>query len=395
MALALRKSISLFFLIIFSLDVRARGVESRWSMKGEEDLELEKQLKVLNKPPVKSFQSKSGHIYDCIDIYKQPAFDNPLLKDHKLQMWPSSFPEGMPIYSNLRQNSTCPSGTALIRRTTMNDLIYAKTLQNHVKSHGANVKSGINDGSHYAIMKTDVAEYYGASAKLIVYGFPNVKLDQVTISQIWVIGGAGGPEDKMNTVQAGWHVYPDINGDSLTHLSTFWTADGYKTGCFNFNCPGFVALSPDFGPGSEITELSVYGGIQKSIEISIFKDQKTGNWWLTYGHERSFVGYWPKELFNNLDKATEVDYGGAVYSPINEPSPPMGSGHLVEEGPNKTCYFLNVQLVNERNELYDPEDNNVHFYADILQYYDIDYGYESGTPDGYQFSYGGPGGYTH
>ncbi|XP_020243210.1 uncharacterized protein LOC109821436 [Asparagus officinalis] len=171
-------------------------------------------------------------------------------------------------------------------------------------------------------MKTDVGEYYGASAKLIVYGFPNVKLDQITISQIWVIGGADGPEDKINTVQAGWYI----------------PADGYKTGCFNFNCPGFVALSPDFGPGSEITELSVYGGIQKSIEISIFKDQKTGNWWLTY--ERSYVGYWPKELFNNLEKAAEVDYGGAVYSPFNEPSPPMGSGHLAipTEGPNKTCY---------------------------------------------------------
>ncbi|ONK60691.1 uncharacterized protein A4U43_C08F21550 [Asparagus officinalis] len=337
MALALRKSISLFFLIIFSLDVRARGVESRWSMKGEEDLELEKQLKVLNKPPVKSFQSKSGHIYDCIDIYKQPAFDNPLLKDHKLQMWPSSFPKGMPINSNLRQNSTCPSGTALIRRTTKNDLIYGKTLQNHVKSHGANFKSSINDGSH---------------------------------------------------------VYPGINGDSLTHLSTFWTADGYKTGCFNFNCPGFVALSPDFGPGSEITELSVYGGIQKSIEISIFKDQETGNWWLTYGHERSFVGYWPKELFNNLEKATEVDYGGTVYSPFNEPSPPMGSGHPIEEGRNKTCYFLNVQLVNERNELYDPKDYHVATIADITEYYNIDYNYASETADGYQFRYGGPGGYT-
>ncbi|XP_020243203.1 uncharacterized protein LOC109821428 [Asparagus officinalis] len=307
-------------------------------MEGEEDLELEKQLKMLNKPPVKSFQSKSGHIYDCIDIYKQPAFDNPLLKDHKLQ---------------------------------------------------------------YAVMKTDVGEYYGASAKLIVYGFPNVKLDQATISQIWVIGGADGPEEKINTVQAGWHVrkitvYPGIDGDSLTHLSTFWTADGYKTGCFNFNCPGFVALSPDFGPGSEITELSVYGGIQKSIEISIFKDQKTGNWWLTYGHERSFVGYWPKELFNNLEKATEVDYGGAVYSPFNEPSPPMGSGHLAipTEGPNKTCYFLNVQLVNERNELYDPIYYKVHIIADITEYYNIDNNYLSGPPDGYQFRYGGPGGYT-
>lgn len=32
------------------------------------------------------FQTKIGDIIDCIDIYKQPAFDNPLLKNHKIQV---------------------------------------------------------------------------------------------------------------------------------------------------------------------------------------------------------------------------------------------------------------------------------------------------------------------
>lgn len=93
----------------------------------QEDLELEKQLELINKVPVKSIhvfyisfsvyycifsflfllnlislsssishffiynvllilQTKYGYIVDCIDIYKQPAFDHPLLKDHKLQV---------------------------------------------------------------------------------------------------------------------------------------------------------------------------------------------------------------------------------------------------------------------------------------------------------------------
>lgn len=31
-------------------------------------------------------QTKDADIFDCVDIYKQPAFSHPLLKDHKLQV---------------------------------------------------------------------------------------------------------------------------------------------------------------------------------------------------------------------------------------------------------------------------------------------------------------------
>lgn len=31
-------------------------------------------------------KSEDGDIIDCIDIYKQPAFDHPSLKDHKIQV---------------------------------------------------------------------------------------------------------------------------------------------------------------------------------------------------------------------------------------------------------------------------------------------------------------------
>ncbi|KAE9617138.1 putative neprosin activation peptide [Lupinus albus] len=50
-----------------------------------EDLDLERHLKLINKPPLKTIQA-DGYIVDCIDINKQPAFDNPLLKNHKIQV---------------------------------------------------------------------------------------------------------------------------------------------------------------------------------------------------------------------------------------------------------------------------------------------------------------------
>jgi hypothetical protein len=35
---------------------------------------------------VKSLQGKDGDVIDCVDIYQQPAFDSPLLKNHTIQV---------------------------------------------------------------------------------------------------------------------------------------------------------------------------------------------------------------------------------------------------------------------------------------------------------------------
>ncbi|CAN0877085.1 hypothetical protein LINGRAHAP2_LOCUS11672 [Linum grandiflorum] len=51
----------------------------------EEDKILETQLKYLNKHAVTTIQTKYGETYDCVDFYQQPAFDHPLLKDHKYE----------------------------------------------------------------------------------------------------------------------------------------------------------------------------------------------------------------------------------------------------------------------------------------------------------------------
>ncbi|GAU31341.1 hypothetical protein TSUD_315510 [Trifolium subterraneum] len=49
------------------------------------ETEIEAKLKLLNKPAVKSIKSEDGDIIDCVDIYKQPAFDHPALKNHTIQ----------------------------------------------------------------------------------------------------------------------------------------------------------------------------------------------------------------------------------------------------------------------------------------------------------------------
>ncbi|XP_018725568.2 uncharacterized protein LOC104439075 [Eucalyptus grandis] len=52
----------------------------------EDDLDLERQVRTMNKPSIKTFLTKEGDTIDCVDINKQPALDHPLLKDHKVQV---------------------------------------------------------------------------------------------------------------------------------------------------------------------------------------------------------------------------------------------------------------------------------------------------------------------
>ncbi|XP_026439852.1 uncharacterized protein LOC113338696 [Papaver somniferum] len=113
----------------------------------EEDTELDKKLKILNKPPIKSIQTKTGHTYDCINIYKQPAFDHPLLKNHKIQMKPNVIQGEQidePIFNTVSsivrsKLEGCPSETVPIRRTTKEELVNAKYLSNQIKRRHVSV----------------------------------------------------------------------------------------------------------------------------------------------------------------------------------------------------------------------------------------------------------------
>ncbi|XP_026434833.1 uncharacterized protein LOC113332507 isoform X2 [Papaver somniferum] len=107
----------------------------------EEDKELDKKLKILNKHPVKSIQTKLGDIFDCINIYKQSAFDHPLLRNHKIQMKPNLIQEqqnDVPL-SNMVSSMArskldgCSSETVPIRSYTKEELINTKYLSNRIQ----------------------------------------------------------------------------------------------------------------------------------------------------------------------------------------------------------------------------------------------------------------------
>ncbi|GLJ35924.1 hypothetical protein SUGI_0720810 [Cryptomeria japonica] len=127
----------------------------------------------------------------------------------------------------------------------------------------------IKPDHQYAVMKYLYEGVYGAQGIFNVWQPYVESHDYFSLSQIWLIRDKGLP--TMQTMEAGWIVYPSYYGDSRPRLFVYWTADNYnKTGCWNLYCEGFV-MSTDskYYPGQPIEPVSEYEGPQIEREISI------------------------------------------------------------------------------------------------------------------------------
>ncbi|KAF8400301.1 hypothetical protein HHK36_013598 [Tetracentron sinense] len=388
------------------------GVEGEASISEEEDAELERQLKIINKPAIKVIKTDYGDIYDCVDINKQPAFDHPLLKNHKIQVYfpfhfsnfyvfyiliqhswclhlwifiviqmrPTSFPKGLfdkassssvEEPSNVKPSeiglkNRCPPGSVPIRRTRKEDLIRVKQNPSHIQPL---IDSA--PGHYFVNNYVNTVPYHGGGAWIGVYN-PAVSKDQFSNAIMWIENGDG---NNLNSIQVGW------------------TADGFeKTGCFDTRCAGFVQVSTEIALGLPFKNISVIDGPQYNTKVVIYQDLSTRNWWLSFSENNVHIGYWPKSLFTNLaTSASYVKWGAEVYTPSGEASPPMGSGRLPSQGANKACFFRGLQVIYDTN-LADPRehlltrrkfDNPDCYSADKVKKFKV---------LDYYFFFGGPGG---
>ncbi|KAG5554171.1 hypothetical protein RHGRI_011885 [Rhododendron griersonianum] len=156
------------------------------------------QLKLLNKPAVKTIHTEYGDIIDCVDFYKQPAFDHPLLKNH-------TFHYG---------GGGCPIGTVPIRRITKEDLIRER-LSSRTMSSDDNTP-----GAHYAVARTRSGsnKFLGAGAQEISLHNPHASGSQYSAAKIKI---QNGPD----SIEVGWRA-------GQSH-------------CFNTRCPGFIIVRSD------------------------------------------------------------------------------------------------------------------------------------------------------
>uniref|UniRef100_A0A2C9U9V6 Neprosin PEP catalytic domain-containing protein n=1 Tax=Manihot esculenta TaxID=3983 RepID=A0A2C9U9V6_MANES len=384
--------------------------------KTEEEINMK--LKLFNKPAVKTIKSEDGDIIDCVDIYKQPAFDHPALKNHTLQMRPSSDVltetsttaknktyEVVQAFQTWQKSGTCPNGTIPIRRIHREDLLRAASLDQfgrkypnsrnqtatqdpnaHLGKKAVSVVSLPNRSS--AVLFAYAYNFIGASGDINVWN-PHVQAQgEYTTAQIWA---KAGPGDTFESVEAGWVVHPALFGDTRTRLFAYWTVDGYRnTGCFDLTCTGFVQTSSEIALGLAIEPISSFQ-YQTVINVYMFLDVTTGSWWLHVNNKP--VGYWPGKLFSFLTySAIAVEWGGDVYSQNVRKTPhtmtAMGSGYAAEELFGLACFINNVRIVDFSKSPKYP--NPVNVFADEYRCYSA-INYIEGNGVEPVFFFGGPG----
>nr|XP_023923670.1 uncharacterized protein LOC112035061 [Quercus suber] len=398
------RAVKMTFYLFFLIPMSSAGNRNTNTIFGKKQkLEVQQQLKRLNKPALKSIESPDGDIIDCVDIYKQPAFDHPLLKNHTIQMRPSSYPKGFSfdeindISSNSEPeftqpwhlNGRCPEGTIPIRRTKEEDLLRAGSVANfgrkkyHTIPHAQN-NDVPTDHEYATLTDAGAGKYYGMAAEMNVWNPHSQEENEFSVSQFWVANGEYGQD--LDTIEAGMIVSEDLYRDKETRIFLYWTDDGYQsTGCYNLNCPGFVQLDHQIAMGARVTPYSKYDGDQIGIKFFVWKDVNAGgDWWLSINH-RDF-GYWPSSIFSLLsDSASRVKWGGEVINYHRDgqhTTTPMGSGHFAEEGPRKASFFKNLNVIDGLQIQRGPRDTTT-FMTKPNCYNIIDYG-------GF-FYFGGPG----
>ncbi|RZC58390.1 hypothetical protein C5167_005692 [Papaver somniferum] len=325
--------------------------------------------------------TKEGELFDCIDIYKQPAFDHPLLKDHKIQEFSSSVlvlwvvttavpvmrpaitpGSSLPSSSTSSSNSSlvidpsaniltrfdCPEGTVPIRRTSKEDLLRAKyfaksyQLTEHPDFPFADVP-----GQTVVMRRYHSAAIGHGIHSVINTANPKVGENQYSSAQLWV---SNGPPDDINTIQAGWVEAPYLFGDSQTRFFGFFQAKNQSQtyGCYNTLCPGFVQVDSEYTLGTVIPLVSEIGGTQRVLQLDIFRDSEK-KWWLIAGSDKRHVGYWPEAI---LPQMTEFPlfaaWGGLVRSDPNGPmTTPMGQGELPNGDYNRQCSITQIQYIRD------------------------------------------------
>ncbi|KAF7081029.1 hypothetical protein CFC21_085013 [Triticum aestivum] len=196
---------------------------------------------------------------------------------------------------------------------------------------------------------------------------------------------------------------PKVKNDSKD-LSASWIqingrqrVDGLKnTICPDHDCGAFVQVSSSVGLGGRLKPVSIYRGPQYIIDVSIFKDPVSKNWWVSYGERNIHIGYWPKEIFHFMkDQCNSALWGGYVQGPTaSSDSPRMGSGHFASEERGKAAVVRNILIVDNKNKYANPDARKARLVVTSSSKYTAKaYGY--GYNDyGVHTYYGGPGAFV-
>lgn len=171
--------------------------------------------------------------------------------------------------------------------------------------------------------------------------------DDHSILQIWL----QNYNKQTQSIEMGWTVDRNLNGDAIAHVFTYYTTNGYakdgnNLGGYNRIFTGWVQYSPTVFPGIRINGASTQGGTQLDISFKVQIYQ--GNVWIAV--QGNWMGYYPGSLFGNAGIIGGADWfgcGGEVYSSLSNPSQTkdqMGSGRQAQDGWTKAAFVRNLRV---------------------------------------------------
>jgi hypothetical protein len=168
---------------------------------------------------------------------------------------------------------------------------------------------------------------------------------EFSLSQLWLIGGTN---KGQQTLEAGWHVFPNLYGDSRTRLFIYSSVAGSPGGCYNLDCGRFVQTSSAVILGAPLACTSVDGGPQCEVTLEYARSD-SGDWWLRV--DGAWIGYYPASLFDPAGlgrSATAVEVGGEIVNQSSQgvhTATSMGSGRPPSEGFGHAAYIRNIQYL--------------------------------------------------
>ncbi|KAJ4906573.1 hypothetical protein Rs2_10231 [Raphanus sativus] len=224
--------------------------------------------------------ASDGDTVECVDRNKQLAFNNYLLRNHKIQETPSEYP----ITKKVQKKSNWPTSEAQISTAKCEFGTVPIRQKEATSNHQRTPKLAPILRLLPNTSKTTVFWYaeasvhappklYGTRATINLWNpFVEDSATELSISQIWLSSGDYETND-LNTIEVGWQVCPGLYNDSKTRFFIYWTSDGYnRTGGYNLEEPGFIQISNHIVLGGSITPISSFGGSQYEMTILVWKN---------------------------------------------------------------------------------------------------------------------------
>ncbi|KAK3389677.1 hypothetical protein B0H63DRAFT_556796 [Podospora didyma] len=235
---------------------------------------------------------------------------------------------------------SCPAGTIPMQRLAVDTLARFSSLKDFLAKQqtGGSGSSGSAasprsnnplskraENPHKYAVVADYVTNFGGNSWLSIWK-PKAWF---SISQQWYT-----VRNPQQTVEGGWTVNHS-KWDAQPRLFIFYTPDGYKSGCWNLECPGFVQTTNTWLLGGPFLHYSVPGGAQWGFQMQ-WKLYR-GNWWLfLQGANRYLepVGYYPAIVYGNgpiTKNATLAEYGGETAANSTKIYGEMGSAQFPAE----------------------------------------------------------------